>query len=116
MIRLARKLWPLNRSLSGKGVDQSLKIIKKEIPINIIKFKSGTKVFDWRIPNIWEINDAWIKDSKDKKILNFKDNNLHGEKNEINFYWLTTYYICCFFIHFCTVIRCYRIAWGNVWW
>jgi len=77
MLKLAKKLWPLNRSLSGKGVDQSLEIIKKEIPINIINFKSGTKVFDWKIPNVWEINDAWIKDSKDKKILSFKDNNLH---------------------------------------
>jgi len=30
MLKLAKKLWPLNRSLSGKGADQSLEIIKKE--------------------------------------------------------------------------------------
>lgn len=77
MIALAKKLWPINRSITGKGVRQTLKILKKENSILKIKsIKSGTKVFDWKVPAEWEIRDAWIK-YNGKKILNFKDNNLH---------------------------------------
>ena len=45
--------------------------------MKIIKFKSGTKVFDWTIPNEWIVKEAWIKNDKGKKIINFDDNNLH---------------------------------------
>ncbi len=86
MITLAKKLWPLNRSLTGEGVDKTLSIIKKKIPIKIINFKSGTKAFDWRIPKIWKIKEAWIKSLDGKKIIDFKKNNLHvvGYSNYVN--------------------------------
>ena len=35
------------------------------------------KVFDWKIPHEWIIKDAYIKNKENKKILDFKDNNLH---------------------------------------
>ncbi|MBQ9564255.1 MAG: DUF4910 domain-containing protein, partial [Synergistaceae bacterium] len=37
----------------------------------------GTQVFDWIIPKEWNIRDAWIKDSSGKKVLDFKESNLH---------------------------------------
>tara|TARA_A100001015_G_scaffold255154_1_gene296422 strand:+ start:3755 stop:5023 length:1269 start_codon:yes stop_codon:yes gene_type:complete len=77
MYKLAKKLWPINRSLTGKGVDETLSIIKKDLPIKILNFKSGSKVFDWEIPKVWEIKNAWLKNDKKEKILDFKDNNLH---------------------------------------
>ena len=61
MYKLAKKLWPINRSLTGKGVDKTLSIIKKDLPIKILNFKSGSKVFDWEIPKVWEIKNAWLK-------------------------------------------------------
>tara|TARA_B100001057_G_scaffold493755_1_gene588929 strand:- start:2089 stop:3375 length:1287 start_codon:yes stop_codon:yes gene_type:complete len=77
-LNLGKKLWPLNRSLTGKGVNQTLKILKSyNNKLKIIKFKSGTKVFDWTIPKEWFVSDAWIKDDKGKKIVNFNENNLH---------------------------------------
>jgi len=38
---------------------------------------SGTKVFDWEIPKEWNIKDAYVKDPSGKKIIDFKDSNLH---------------------------------------
>ena len=77
-LTLGKKLWPLNRSITGNGVNQTLKILKSyNNKLKIIKFKSGKKVFDWTIPNEWEVHEAWIKDENGKKIINFEDNNLH---------------------------------------
>ncbi len=75
---LIKKLWPINRSLSGKGNRQTLSILKKINPLlKIKKTPSNTKVFDWKIPLEWNVKDAYIQDKKGKKVLNFKDNNLH---------------------------------------
>ena len=86
MIEFAKKLWPLNRSLTGKGVNSTLHLIKKKIPIKILNFKSEKKVFDWKIPKIWDLKEAWIKDKYNKKIVDFEDNNLHivGYSQKVN--------------------------------
>ena len=78
MIELALKLYPIHRSITGKGVVKTLKIIKKKIPnLKIKSFKSGSKVFDWKIPPEWNIEDAYIANLNGKKIIDFKKNNLH---------------------------------------
>ena len=67
LINLAKKLYPINRSITGKGTNLTLKIIKKYLPnLKIKKIKSGTKVFDWKIPPEWNIKDAFIKDETRK--------------------------------------------------
>jgi len=78
MIKLGKKLFPICRSLTGNGNLRTLKIIKSKIPnLKIKKIRSGTKVYDWKIPSEWNINDAYIKDKFGKKIIDFKVNNLH---------------------------------------
>ena len=68
----------LNRSLTGRGVRSTLKIIKNEFPeLKIKKINSGKKVFDWIIPQEWNVSEAYILDKKNKKIIDFKNNNLH---------------------------------------
>ncbi len=75
---LAKQLWPINRSITGEGVRQTLKIIKTIIPdLKIFEVKSGTKAFDWEVPLEWSVKDAWIKDPSGEKICEFKKNNLH---------------------------------------
>ncbi len=76
---LGVKLFPICRSITGSGTLQTLKILKKYTNnLNIFKVKSRTKVYDWVIPDEWEIRDAYIIDIKsNKKIIDFKDNNLH---------------------------------------
>jgi len=77
-ISFAKKIFPLNRSLSGSGNRQTLKEIKKLCSKLIIKkFVSNKKVYDWRIPLEWNVRDAYIIDPNGKKICSFKKNNLH---------------------------------------
>ena len=72
------KLFPITRSLTGNGVRKTLNIIQKEFPkLKIKKFKSGTKVFDWNIPEEWNVTDAYVIDKYKNKIIDFKKNNLH---------------------------------------
>ena len=77
MYNLLKELYPICRSLTGKGVLDTFEIIKKNIPLKIYKIPSGKKVFDWEIPNEWNIKDAYVTDSNGKKIIDFKEHNLH---------------------------------------
>ena len=72
------KLFGINRSITGQGVRKSLKIIKKEFKhLKIKQVRCGTKVFDWQIPNEWNVKNAYVEDEKRVKIIDFKNNNLH---------------------------------------
>ena len=82
-----KKIFPLNRSITGNGTLNTLKIIKNKIPqLRIIKIKSNTNVFDWKVPSEWNISKAYILDKNKKKILDFKNNNLHivGYSTSVN--------------------------------
>lgn len=70
------ELFPINRSLLGEGYNKSLKILNKYIKLKHIKYRSGTKIFDWRVPKEWVVKKAYIK-FKSKKILDYKNSNLH---------------------------------------
>lgn len=74
---LIKELYPICRSITGDGVRESLQIIKKYIPLDIFELPTGTRVFDWTIPKEWNITDAWIKNSKGHKVVDFKESNLH---------------------------------------
>jgi len=76
---LAKKiLYPINRSITGKGIIKTLRIIQDNFPkLNIKKIKSGTKSFDWKIPDEWNIKNAYILDKHNNKIIDFNNNNLH---------------------------------------
>ena len=78
MIRLAEELWPLNRSLSGEGTRESLRILKRELSnLEISKFQSGSQVFDWVVPPEWNCYEAYILSPDGRKICDFSNNNLH---------------------------------------
>ena len=78
MYDFAKKLFPINRSITGDGVRKTLKLIKKELPdLKIKKIQSGKKVFDWVVPEEWNVEEAYILCPDGKKIVDFKKNNLH---------------------------------------
>jgi len=75
--KIFQKLFKIPRSITGRGFEKSLKILGEVADIKIIKIKSGTKVLDWTIPDVWNIEDAYLIDSSGKKLIDFKENNLH---------------------------------------
>ena len=60
MYSLVEKLYPLHRSITGDNNRKTLNEIKKIIPINIKEVKTGTKVFDWEVPQEWEVREAYV--------------------------------------------------------
>ena len=71
-------LYPICRSLTGKGTKKTLSIIKNEFPsLKIYNVSSRSKVFDWNVPDEWNVSDAYVLDKKSNKIIDFKLNNLH---------------------------------------
>ncbi len=71
------RLFPITRSITGVGNRETLAILQELIPLNILEYPSGQQVYDWTIPKEWHIKDAWIKDSRGNKIIDFKNSNLH---------------------------------------
>jgi aminopeptidase-like protein len=70
------KLWPICRSITGDGLRESLKIISEIVPLELTEVPSGKEVFDWTVPNEWNIRDAFIVTPAGEKIACFKNNNL----------------------------------------
>lgn len=77
MHELMRELYPICRSLTGNGIRRTLEILRREIPLTVHEVPSGTRAFDWTVPKEWNIRDAYIKNSKGEKIVDFNDSNLH---------------------------------------
>jgi len=78
MHKLIKELFPINRSLSGEGVRETLRILKRENPeLNIHSIKSGTQVFDWTVPKEWNCKEAYIITPDGRKICDYNENNLH---------------------------------------
>ncbi|WP_214627340.1 DUF4910 domain-containing protein [Paenibacillus agaridevorans] len=70
-------LFPICRSITGPGVRESIQLLQKHIDLELLRVPTGTKVFDWTIPQEWHIREAWIKDSAGNKIIDFAKYNLH---------------------------------------
>lgn len=77
MHALITELYPICRSITGKGVRETLDILGRYIPLEIHQVPTGTPVFDWTVPKEWNIEDAYVKNSKGEKIIDFKATNLH---------------------------------------
>ena len=78
MYALCDRLFPICRSITGDGVRETLGILQDIVPdMTIHEVPTGTQVFDWTVPKEWKIRDAWIKNSRGEKILDFQKTNLH---------------------------------------
>ena len=74
---LIRELYPICRSITGAGFRETLARIRKEIPLDVHEVPSGTQVFDWTVPKEWNIRDAYVKNTRGERIIDFRRHNLH---------------------------------------
>ncbi len=78
LIQICKELYPIYRSITGNGVRESLKILQKYVNFKINEIPSGTKVFDWIVPEEWNIKSAFVVDlSTNEYVINFNNHNLH---------------------------------------
>ena len=79
MYKWASDLFPIARSITGNGVRTTLSYFKNNVIPNITvhEVPSGTKVFDWTIPDEWNVREAWIEGPDGARVVDFANHSLH---------------------------------------
>jgi aminopeptidase-like protein len=77
MHALITRLYPICRSITGNGLRETLRILQREVPLIIHEVPTGTQVFDWTVPKEWNIRDAYIKNEKGIRLVDFQQCSLH---------------------------------------
>jgi aminopeptidase-like protein len=71
------ELYPICRSITGDGVRDTLRRLQRIAPIAMHEVPSGTPVFDWTVPDEWNVRDAYVKDARGERVIDFRRSNLH---------------------------------------
>ncbi|UNK40460.1 DUF4910 domain-containing protein (plasmid) [Shinella sp. H4-D48] len=74
---LVSRLFPICRSITGEGVRRTLAILSEHADVAIREVPSGTKVFDWTVPQEWNLRSASIRTASGKTVVDIADSNLH---------------------------------------
>jgi aminopeptidase-like protein len=77
MHRLIAELFPICRSITGDGLRQTLRMLQTYMPLEMHEVPTGRQVFDWTVPKEWNIRDAFVKNSKGERVIDFAKSNLH---------------------------------------
>src|SRR5215813_1939057 len=77
MHALVAEAYPICRSITGRGVRRTLDILRKAVPLEVHEVPSGTAVLDWTVPREWNIEDAYVKDASGRRVIDFRESNLH---------------------------------------
>lgn len=71
------ELFPLPRTLVSEGYQKSLEILKARIRLSVTKFPSGSTAWDWKVPNEWNVRQAYIASADgSRKLVDYCDSNL----------------------------------------
>ena len=78
MYHWAVDLFPICRSITGNGARQTLRYLEELVSgLRIYEVPSGTRAFDWAVPDEWNIEDAYVLNKKGERVIDFRKNNLH---------------------------------------
>lgn len=78
MMAWAKDLFPICRSITGKGARETLSYFEGLNPeFRRESFKTGEQVFDWEIPREWNIKNAYIEHENGERFAEFSKLNLH---------------------------------------
>ena len=77
MRALIEELYPICRSITGDGLRATLRAVQERIPIELHEVPSGSKVLDWSVPDEWNITDAFVKNARGERVIDFLQSNLH---------------------------------------
>ena len=71
------ELYPICRSITGNGFRETLTRLQKHIPLTVHEVPTGSRAFDWAVPKEWNIRDAYVKNMRGEKVIDFQRSNLH---------------------------------------
>lgn len=74
---LLRALYPICRSLTGDGVRRTLELLEQWIALERTELATGTRLYDWEVPDEWNIRDAYVADPSGRRVVDFREHNLH---------------------------------------
>jgi aminopeptidase-like protein len=78
MLALLEHLWPINRSLAGPGIRETLRILGEAVGgFEISGAPSGSRVLDWTVPDEWHPRAAFIEAPDGRRFCDLAVNNLH---------------------------------------
>jgi len=77
IIDFIRPLVNLPRSATGNGVRRTLDAVSQRLPIEVREYASGKSVFDWVVPDEWNLRRATLSDSTGNLLADTNDCVLH---------------------------------------
>lgn len=77
LFEMISALYPICRSITGNGLRESLRQLQRHVRLSLQEVPTGTRVFDWAVPKEWNIRDAYIKDSRGTRLVDFQKSSLH---------------------------------------
>ncbi len=78
MYALVERMFPFPRSITGDGVRQTLEAVREVAPtLEVHEVPTGVPVFDWTVPEEWNVREAWIKDPQGRTVVDLRRSSLH---------------------------------------
>jgi aminopeptidase-like protein len=73
--------YPVCRSITGDGVRRTLDLLADALPPGTVLERtgvpSGTEVFDWTLPDEWNVREAWVRGPDGRRVVDLDDHTLH---------------------------------------
>lgn len=70
------RLFPIARSITGEGIESSMRVFGEYMPLTYMGVPTGTHVFDWEVPPTWVCTEAKLTGPDGNIIADVSRNNL----------------------------------------